>query len=105
MDIKAAGLDVLVKTADTDDFDMVITVPGGTPQTVTLSADPTLGGVHHWSITLSPQVDLGRAPTPPSKAPPTWTIKLKKAATSDFRSLTASDVDDFALVVAYEVSS
>ena len=104
MNIKVAGIDVLVKTADSGDIDMIITLPGGTPQTVTLSADPTLNGVHHWSMALSPKVDLGRAPTLPAQAPPTGTIKIKKATTADFRSLGAADLDDVALVVAYEAS-
>ena len=104
MDIKVAGIDVLANTIDATDYTLVIAVPGGVPQTVMLSADPTLNGVHHWNESLSPKVDLGRAPTPPSATQPAWTIKIKKAATTDFRSLTASDLEDLVLVVAYQAS-
>jgi peptidoglycan hydrolase-like protein with peptidoglycan-binding domain len=105
MDIKVGGIDVLAHTADAGDYTLVITVPNGATQTVTLSADPTLNGLHHWgNSSLSPKVDLGHAPTPTGMPPPKWTIKLKKAAATDFGSLTASDLDDIVLVVAYQAS-
>ena len=50
MDIKISGIDVLANTADSSDFTLVITPPGGTSdQSATFSADATLNGVHHWS--------------------------------------------------------
>jgi hypothetical protein len=104
MDIKVAGVDVLAQATDADDYTLVIATPGGAPQTATLSADPTLNGVHHWNKTLSPKIGLGRAPTPSGTTPPTWTIKVKKAAAADFRSLAASDLDDLVIVVAYQAS-
>ena len=105
MDIKVSGIDVLAKTADASDYTLVITPPGGAAQTVTFSADASLNGVHHWSNpSLSPKVDLGRTPTPAGATPPTWMLKLKKTSAADFQSLTAGDLDDLALIVAYEAS-
>jgi len=105
MDIQASGIDVLAKTAEASDYTLIITPPGGAAQTVTFSADATLNGVHHWSnSSLSPKVNLGRAPTPGGTAPPTWTLKLKKASATNFRSLTADDLDDLVLIVAYQAS-
>jgi peptidoglycan hydrolase-like protein with peptidoglycan-binding domain len=104
MDLKVSGIDVIASTVTAEDFTLVITVPGGTPQTVTLVADPTLNGVHHWNKALSPKIDLGHAPLPAGTPPPTWSIKLKKASATDFQSLTASDLDAVLLVVGYQVS-
>jgi hypothetical protein len=105
MDIKIGGIDVLANTADSSDFTLVITPPGGVTNSVTFRADATLNGVHHWSNTaLAPKIDLGRTPTPPGGTPPTWTIKMKKNSAADFRSLTAVDLDDLVLIVAYQVS-
>lgn len=114
MALKARGLDIIAKTGDGSDYTLVITPPGGTPQTVTFSTDQTLNSpgittVHHAGVSststppLSP-VDLGRAPSPTGVAPPSWNIKLKKADAADFRSLTATDLDDLALIVSYEAS-
>jgi len=71
---------------------------------VTFSADATLGGVHHWeNPNLSPKIDLGKTPSN-SATPPTWSFKLKKSSATDFRSLTASDLDDLVVIVGYQVS-
>jgi hypothetical protein len=112
MDIKAAGVDVIARTADTGDYSLVITPPGGAAQTLTFSADSTLSpsafsaeptpSTHHKSAgPFQPLADLGRAPTPSGSAPPAWTIKLKKAGAADYQSLTQDDLDDLVLVVSY----
>jgi peptidoglycan hydrolase-like protein with peptidoglycan-binding domain len=104
MDIKARGLDIIVKTADPGDLTLVLTPPGAAPHTVTCAADPTLGGAHHVNVPISPAVGLGTAPTPSGQAPPTWVFKLKKAGAADFTSLTQADLDDLVVIVSYEVS-
>ncbi len=104
LDLKVATIDVLSKTSDTSDYMLVITPPGGIATTVTFSADPTLGGVHHWdNPNVSPKIDLGKALSN-GAPPPTWSFKLKKASAADFRSLTASDLDDLVIIVGYQVS-
>ncbi|HET8846688.1 MAG TPA: neuraminidase-like domain-containing protein, partial [Ktedonobacteraceae bacterium] len=104
LDLKVVSIDVLVQTSDTDDYTLVITSPGGVATTVTLSADQTLGGLHHWANpNVSPRVDLGKTPSD-GTPPPLWSFALKKASATDFRSLSASDVDDLILIVGYQVS-
>lgn len=104
LDIKVASIDVLAKTSDSGDYTLVVTPPGGSPTSVTFSADATLGGVHHWANpNLSPKVDLGKTPST-SATPPTWSFKLKKGSAADFRSLTAADLDDLVVIVGYQVS-
>ena len=104
LDIKVASIDVLAKTSDGGDYTLVVTPPGGSATSVTFSADATLGGVHHWeNPNLSPKIDLGKTPSN-SATPPTWSFKLKKSSATDFRSLTASDLDDLVVIVGYQVS-
>jgi len=105
LDLKVVTIDVLAKTSDTADYTLVITPPGTTTQTtVTFSADATLGGVHHWeNPNVSPKIDLGKTPSN-SATPATWIFKLKQASATDYRSLTAADLDDFVLIVGYQVS-
>jgi len=104
LDLRVATIDVLSKTGDAGDYTLVITPPGGTATTVTFSADPTLGGVHHWEKpNVSPKIELGKVPSN-GTTPPTWSFKLKKASATDFRSLTGDDLDDLVLIVGYQVS-
>ena len=104
LDLKVASIDVLAKTSDSGDYTLVVTAPGGSPNSVTFSADNTLGGVHHWeNPNLSPKVDLGKTPSN-GATPPTWSFKLKKSAATDFRSLTAADLDDLVIIVGYQVA-
>ncbi len=104
MDIKVASLDVLATIADAGDYTLVITPPGGTPQTVTLPADATLNGLHHWATTFSTKIDLGHTPTPVGAKLPTWSVKLQKRGASDFRSLTPADIEDLVLIAGYQIS-
>ena len=104
MDLRARGLDVIAKTAEASDYTLVVTAPGGAPNTITFPADPALADAHHVNVPISPAIDLGRAPTPTGQAPPTWTFKLKKAGAADFRSLTEDDLEDFLLILSYAVS-
>ena len=102
--LKVKSIDVLVNTTDTGPYTLELTTPKGATQTVTMNPDPTLDGMHDVNVALSPNVDLGRAPTPSSTPPPTWTIKLKQSAAADYKSLQASQLDDILLVVSYEAS-
>ena len=102
MQIKIMGIDVFSRTADSSDFNLVITPPKGTAQTVAFSADPQLNDLHHWTPTSFTPVPLGSTPTPAGTAPPVWTIKLQKGHATDFRSLTPADLDDIILVLAYQ---
>jgi hypothetical protein len=104
MDIKARGLDVIAKTADASDYALVVTPPGGSPNTIPFQADPMLANAHHRNVPISPAIGLGRAPTPTGQAPPTWMFKLQKAGAADFKSLTQADLDDLVLIVSYVVS-
>lgn len=105
LDVKVRGIDVLARTADSGDYTLVITPPGGSAQTVTISADSSLNGLHHWSNqALAPKPDLGRAPSPSTGTPPTWQFKLQKSGAADFQSVLPADLLDFDLVIAYEVS-
>jgi hypothetical protein len=103
MDVKVSGVDVIAALTDPGDYTLVITPPGGAPQTVTLSADASLGGAHHWARhPIAPKVDLGRAPA--AKPYPSWTIKLQKAGAPDFRSLPPQSIGDLLLIPQFEVS-
>ncbi|HEY7415356.1 MAG TPA: hypothetical protein VH593_09200, partial [Ktedonobacteraceae bacterium] len=104
LDLKVATIDVLAKTSDAGDYTLVITPPGGSTTSVTFSADPTLGGVHHWeNPNVSPKIDLGKTPSN-STTSPTWSFKLKQASAADYRSLTATNLEDLVLIVGYQVS-
>ena len=103
LDVKISGIDVIASMDDPADYSMVITPPGGTPRTVTLAADPTLGGAHHWSLhPLAPKVNLGKAPS--TKPYPSWSIKIQKPGAADFRSLPPGAINDLFLILQYEVS-
>ena len=103
-DLKVVSIDVLAQTSDAGDYTLVVTPPGGSATTATFSADATLGGLHHWeNPALSPKIDLGRAPSNGAAAP-TWRFQLKQAAATDYRSLTAANVDDLVVIVGYQVS-
>ncbi|HEU5381439.1 MAG TPA: hypothetical protein VFV38_38945 [Ktedonobacteraceae bacterium] len=105
LDVKVTSIDVLAKTSDSGDYTLVVTAPGGSPNSVTFSDDATLGGVHHWeNLNLSPKVDLGKTPSSNTTPSPTWSFKLKKSSATDFRSLTAADLDDLVIIVGYQVS-
>ncbi len=104
LDLKVTSIDVLAKTSDSGDYTLVVTPPGGSATSVTFAADATLGGVHHWeNLNLSPKIDLGKTPSS-SATLPTWSFKLKKSSATDFRSLTATDLDDLVVIVGYQVS-
>jgi hypothetical protein len=104
LDIKVVTIDVLAKTSDTSDCTLVTTPPGGSSTTVTFSADTTLRGVHHWeNPNVSPKIDLGKTSSN-SATPPTWSFKVKQATATDYRSLTAADMEDLVLIVGYQVS-
>lgn len=92
---------MLAKTGDDGDYTLVATAQGGSPNSITFTADATLGGVHHWeNLNLSTVVDLGKMPSNRATAP-TWSFKLKKSAVADFRSLSAADL---VVIVGYHVS-
>lgn len=104
MDLKVAALDVIVVGAAANPWTLELTAPGGGSPALPASSDMA-PGVHVWSIgPLSPKPDLGRAPTPADALPPTWTLKLKAPGAADFRSLTAAEIEDVLLVLAYEVT-
>jgi hypothetical protein len=104
LDLKVRSVDVLTNTTDTGPYMLELTTPAGATQTVTMNPDTTLDGMHHIQIVLSPAVDLGRTPTSPTATPPTWTIKLKQASAANYQSLTAGQLDDILLIVAYEAN-
>jgi hypothetical protein len=102
--LTVSSVDVFTNTIDSGDYNLELTTPAGVTQTVTMRAEPMLNGVHHIQIALSPHVNLGSAPTPPNTTPPTWTIKVKQASATDYRSLTAGQLDDILLIFAYEAT-
>jgi hypothetical protein len=103
LDIKVTGIDVLGRLADPGDYTLVLTPPGGAPSTLTMSVAGDLGGLHHADAhPLTPNADLGRAPA--NSPAPAWTIKLKRSAAADFRSLTPAEIDDLVLVFQYTVT-
>jgi hypothetical protein len=104
LDLKVRSLDVLARTSDANPYTLVLSTPASETQTVTLSPDSGLDGMQQQEVVLSPSVNLGRAPTPSTATPLTWTIKLKQQSASDFQSLVASDIEDILLVVSYQVS-
>ena len=104
LDLKVVSIDVLAQTSDAADYTLMVTPPAGSATTATFSADVTLGGLHHWeNPALSPKIDLGRPPSNGAAAP-TWRFQLKQAAATDYRSLTAANVDDLVVIVGYQVS-
>ncbi|HEU4706051.1 MAG TPA: neuraminidase-like domain-containing protein [Solirubrobacterales bacterium] len=102
LDLKAKAVDVIVRTADGEAYDLVLTPPGGSAITATVNPDPTLDGANHYEAGLSPASHIGRAPSAEGAEPPTWTVKLKRDGAADFRSLTAADLEDVLLVVSYQ---
>lgn len=104
LDLSVRSLDVVMKTADTEPYTLELTTPQGTTQTVTMNPDSALAGTHHVQVALSPNVDLGRTPTPSAAVPPTWTLKLKQASASNYQALTAGQLDDILLVVSFQAS-
>jgi Tc toxin complex TcA C-terminal TcB-binding domain/Neuraminidase-like domain/Putative peptidoglycan binding domain/Salmonella virulence plasmid 28.1kDa A protein len=102
LDLKVNGIDVFAKLGDPGDYVLELLRPGAPPQTVTLEADASIGGVHHWGVhPLAPKSDLGRAP---ASAPHLWSLKLKRASAADFRSLTAEEIEDLVIVFQYETA-
>ncbi|WP_433222035.1 neuraminidase-like domain-containing protein [Dactylosporangium sp. CS-047395] len=101
LDLTATGLDVFAKLTG-GSYDLVLTRPGGPELTLTLRADPALGGLHHVGTALAPAVPIGRAPTP--EPYPLWTVKVRRTGAPDFRSLDPAEIDDLVLVVRYEVA-
>ena len=102
LEIRVTGVDLLGTLADPGDYTVEVTPPGGAPQAVPLTADPSLGGVHHAAIDpLTPKPSLGRAPAAPP--PPEWTLRLQRAGAADFRSLTEAEVRNLVLIFRYEV--
>ena len=101
LDIKVGSIDVLAVTTDTTAWTLALTTPAGATQTVPLRADPELGGVQSAYLTLTPTANLGCAPTAPTATPPTWTLQL---TTATAQAITAADLEDLLIVVAYTVS-
>jgi hypothetical protein len=102
-DLRVTGIDVLARLSDPGDYTLEITRPGASPQTVTMSVDPTLGGLHAFSAhPLSPASDLGSTTT--AGPPPAWTFKLRKAGAADFRSLTEAEIEDLVIILQYTVN-
>jgi hypothetical protein len=100
MGLQATAIDVVAKTANAASYDLVLTPPGAAAP---LASIAQTGGVKHWSPSLS-KVNLGRAPSPAAATPATWTMKVKKTADKDFRSLQASELEDLAVIVSYTVT-
>lgn len=103
LDIKAGAIDVIVRGADGQAYEAVLTPPKGTAKTLAVNPDPTLEETAHTATTLSPAAPIGKAPTPTDADPPAWTIKLRKSGAADFRSLKAADVEDLLIVLSYQV--
>ena len=102
MDLKVTSLDVIVVTGDTGTWTLQLTSPTGTALPVPTNPDMTLG-VPDWRI-ASLSVGLGKVPSTPGTAPPTWTLKLKPPGANDFQSLTSAEVQDVVLIVGYQAS-
>jgi Tc toxin complex TcA C-terminal TcB-binding domain/Neuraminidase-like domain/Salmonella virulence plasmid 28.1kDa A protein len=69
------------------------------PQTPLPTADVTLSAV---AGTSEPAIVSG-AITPPPTSPGTWSLKLRSSAAVDFHSLSADDIGDVLLLVAFSV--
>jgi Tc toxin complex TcA C-terminal TcB-binding domain/Neuraminidase-like domain/Putative peptidoglycan binding domain len=104
LDIQADGIDVIATAGTTSTYDLELTTPGGTVRPATLTPEPALGGAHHAHLALTPALNLGRAPTPVSTTPSTFSLKLRQSGTGDWRSLNPSDVNDILLVLSYHVT-
>jgi hypothetical protein len=117
LDITITSIDFIAKLPG--NYALFVTPPGAssflTPSKYTagqdpiiLQADPALNGLHTFNLfqtsdpALSP-IDLGTVNAP--KPSLTWTIQIRKAGLQDFRSLTASEIDDLMLVIQYQLKN
>jgi hypothetical protein len=100
LDIGVKGIDVYATLAGSGSYTLELTRPNGPAQTLTLvSAGP--GQPHHATKPdLQPASPAGRAP---SSAAHPWTLKIKKSGAANFRSLTAEELSDLAIIFQYEV--
>lgn len=103
MDITVTGVDVLAKLADPGDYTLELARPGAAARTVTMQADPLLGGLHHFSDeALAPPSAIGRAPA--AEPYPRWVVRLRRDGAADFRSLDPDEIEDLVLILRYEVT-
>lgn len=107
MGIKITGIDFIARLSDTGDYTLVVTLPGGTEAQppATMSADSFLPGLHSFSFrkdSKPPMNPVSLGSTSSHGQNLTWSLMLKKAGATDFRSLAADEIEDLLLVVQYE---
>jgi hypothetical protein len=109
--IKITGIDFVAKLSNAGDYTLLVTPPldNTTPKPErTMKKNADLNGLHEFYLSNNSNPPLVKIPIGSTSIPNpslTWSIQLKSSDATNYRSLSASEIEDLLLVVKYEVSS